>query len=189
MTRSMSERLLISNTCRLHRRHMSPSKISESRPLWGHGLWIFGKTAMLIGLLPRHMKQAASWATSQGERAQHRADVSARTGSGHHVLLSRDDSERSLGGQSNAKRQRSRAGGVWVPGSALVGPGMTQCETSAAALEVLDGALVLFGGVAVPEGAQVAALACPWVLLQRIEAVLAGFEFADHGRDSTARAR
>src|SRR6188508_3532441 len=53
---------------------------------------------------------------------------------------------------------------------------------SAVPLEVLHRALVLLGGGARLEGAQVAALAGPGVLLARVEAVAAGLELADHRR-------
>src|SRR5205085_9524412 len=60
---------------------------------------------------------------------------------------------------------------------------------SAAALEVLDLALVLFGLGAGLEGAEVAALAGLGIELARIEAVFAGFQLADPCRTATLNLR
>ena len=49
------------------------------------------------------------------------------------------------------------------------------------AFEILDRALVLERVLARWKGAQIAALAGLWVLLARVEAVLAGGKLADHG--------
>jgi hypothetical protein len=49
------------------------------------------------------------------------------------------------------------------------------------ALEILHFTLVLFGGFAIVESAEIAALAGIGIDFSRIEAVLARFEFADHG--------
>ena len=59
----------------------------------------------------------------------------------------------------------------------------------AAALEVLDLALMLFGLGARLEGAEVAAFAGFRIDLARIEAVFAGFQFADHGPWATSSPR
>src|ERR1700722_3706727 len=47
--------------------------------------------------------------------------------------------------------------------------------------EILHGALMLLRGRARREGAEIAPLACLRIFLARIEPVLAGGEFADHG--------
>jgi len=71
---------------------------------------------------------------------------------------------------------------AYFPTRTTTGEGACRHATLGGALEVLHRALVLFRGGACLEGAQVAALAGVLILLARVEAVLTGFEFADHGR-------
>ena len=73
-----------------------------------------------------------------------------------------------------------RSGDAGVPACHAApgaGPG---ASLSAAALEELDRALVLFGGGPGLERPEVAALAGLRVFLAGVEAVFAGLEFADH---------
>lgn len=67
--------------------------------------------------------------------------------------------------------------------------GRRRVNSALVALEVLDGALVLFGGGARGESAEVAALAGPWVFLARIEPVLTGFELSDHAKETAGKRR
>ncbi len=56
-------------------------------------------------------------------------------------------------------------------------------------LEVLHGALVLFGGFPRGEGAEVASFASLRILFARVEAVFAGLQFPDHGLKRMQRPR
>ncbi len=49
------------------------------------------------------------------------------------------------------------------------------------ALEKLDLALVLLGGLARCKSSQVSAPACSWIDFSGVKAILSGFQLADHG--------
>src|ERR1041385_4651298 len=65
--------------------------------------------------------------------------------------------------------------------SRKVNPRTGNDEVASMPLEILHVALVLFGGRAGPEGAEISALAGSRIDLARIEPVLAALQFADHG--------
>ena len=63
-------------------------------------------------------------------------------------------------------------------------PGLTSALATSLTLEVLNRALMFFGGRASLEGAEVSALARARVFLPRIETILAGFQFTNHARSA-----